>query len=95
MSGYSRSVVSVLFCILLITTVLTYDAAACECPEGGVSISQEYWRTDVVFPQRLHVRTVNASTHAQDDKATRSKNSFNFADHRVPPVEARCNLTTS
>jgi hypothetical protein len=49
MSGYSRSVVSVLFCILLLTTVLTDDAAACECPEGGVSICQEYWRTDVVF----------------------------------------------
>src|SRR5215510_3052420 len=49
MSGYSRSVVSVFFCILLVTTVLTYDAAACECPPGGVSICQEYWRTDVVF----------------------------------------------
>jgi len=49
MSGYSRSVVLVLFCILLLTTVLTNDAAACECPEGGVSICQEYWRTDVVF----------------------------------------------
>jgi hypothetical protein len=49
MSGYSRSVVSVLFCILLVTTVLTYDAEACECLEGGVSMCQEYWRTDVVF----------------------------------------------
>src|SRR5262249_2480379 len=49
MSGYSRSVLSVLFCILLLTAVLTDDAAACECQEGGVSMCQEYWRTDVVF----------------------------------------------
>src|SRR5215813_8918066 len=49
MSGYSRYIVSVLFCILLLTTVLTDGAAACDCLEGGVSMCQEYWRTDVVF----------------------------------------------
>src|SRR5262249_31806001 len=36
------------------------------------------------FPQRLDVRTVNASTHAKNHKAIRSKNSINFAGHRVP-----------
>src|SRR5262245_15479157 len=46
------------------------------------------------FPQRLHVRTVNASTHAQDAKAIRSKNSFNFAGHRVPRFKLVARLAT-
>src|SRR5206468_4551811 len=38
------------------------------------------------FPQRRDVRTVDASTHAQDHKAIRSKNAFNFAGHRISLV---------
>lgn len=49
MSGYSRSVASVLFCVLLLTTVFIADVAACSCQDGGASPCQEYWRTDVVF----------------------------------------------
>src|SRR5262245_58783404 len=49
MSGYSRSVLSVLFCVLLLTTVFTDEAVACLCRPGGEPMCQEYWRTDVVF----------------------------------------------
>src|SRR5262245_35771043 len=49
MSGYSRTVLSVLFCILLLTTIFIYDVAACSCQYGGASPCQEYWSTDVVF----------------------------------------------
>jgi hypothetical protein len=49
MSGYSRSVVSALFCVLLLTTVFLGAAAACTCQYGGAPVCQDYWRTDVVF----------------------------------------------
>src|SRR5215510_7026722 len=74
MSCYSLSVISVLFCILLLTTVLTYDAAACECPEGGVSICQEYWMTDVVFLGKVVGSSkiaINESDYKYDQRLAR------------------------
>jgi hypothetical protein len=49
MSGYLRSGVSALFCVLLLTTVFLGAAAACTCQYGGAPVCQDYWRTDVVF----------------------------------------------
>src|SRR6266446_1173666 len=44
------------------------------------------------FLQHLDGRTVNASTHAEHHKPTRSNNPFNFARHRGSPLQARCDL---
>ncbi len=49
MSGYSRFIMSALFCVVLLMTVFTDDAAACSCQYGGTPPCQEYWKTDVVF----------------------------------------------
>jgi 5-hydroxyisourate hydrolase-like protein (transthyretin family) len=49
MRGDSHSVVFVLFCALLLTTIFADDAAACVCRFGGEPVCQEYSRTDIVF----------------------------------------------
>src|SRR6266550_3103463 len=46
------------------------------------------------FLQHLGVFTVNASTHAEHHKTTRSNNPFNFASHRGSPLQARCDLAS-
>lgn len=49
MKGGSRSIVFLLFCALLLTTIFANDAAACSCRFGGEPVCQEYSRTDIVF----------------------------------------------
>src|SRR5712671_3431569 len=46
------------------------------------------------FLQHLDGSTVNASTHAEHHKTTRSNNPFNFARHRGSPLQARCDLAS-
>src|SRR5262249_2290296 len=52
-SGYSRFIISALFCVALFMTVFIDDGVACSCQYGGTPPCQEYWKTDVVFAGRV------------------------------------------